>query len=128
MRNIIVIAALLAASTARAADLPTTYTPTPSASPMFNWTGFGIERYGLYGLAFGGTSTHDNLGLGLNDELSANPHGPGIGGGFWYFYQPSANGLVFGVRAQIAYANLQGGATSNIGLPLNVNNATNYLG
>jgi outer membrane immunogenic protein len=119
-----------ALTAASAADLPIKADRyQPPILSAYNWTGLGLEGFGLYGVNFGGASTHDDLGLGLNDDLSAHPHGPGVGGGFWYFYQPSPGGIVFGIRAEIAYANLQSGASSNLGIvPLSVSNATNFLG
>lgn len=109
------------------ADLPVKGLPYQGVPAVMSWAGLGIEGFGLYGVNFGGASTHDDLGAGLVDELSGHPSGPGIGGGFWYFFQPSPNGIVFGLRAEIAYANMQAGASSNIS-GLSISNATNYLG
>jgi len=129
MRRITIAATALAALSvqAAAADL-SVKAPLYAPPSAFIWSGFGIEGFALYGVNFGGTNTHDDLGIGLTTDLTALPHGPGIGGGFWYFYQPSPGGIVFGLRAEIAWANLQSGGGSNIGLPVFVSNATNYLG
>jgi opacity protein-like surface antigen len=129
------VSILVAATPVFAADLPVK-APVPAyPATVMNWTGFGVEGFGLYGVNFGGASTQDAgpaVGTGIFDtEIAAHPHGLGLGGGLSYFYQPNTNGLVFGVRAQISYANLQGGASGNIfggAASLNINNATNYLG
>lgn len=128
MRNLTFVGLLLASTAASAADLPRKYDPPMLPAAAFNWTGFGLELYGLYGVNFGTANVHDDVGAGITSNLTGLAHGPGIGGGFWYFYQPAQTSAVFGLRAEISYANLSGGANTNLGLPLSVNNATNFLG
>jgi len=127
---------------AMAADLytkapPQTYT---LAAP---WSGFYISGYGLYGANLTNTDTNTVMTTGAvasNDplNLASAPHGPGLGGSIGYNFQPSQNGVVFGVRGDIAYANMQGGgaATNTLSaagrsanaFDLRASNATNYLG
>jgi len=130
MKHLTLACALLCSSAAVAADLGTVKAPpVPAYAAVYNWTGFAIEGFGLYGVNFGGANVHDDLGIGLATDLASQPHGPGVGGGFRYFYQPTPGGFAFGVRAQIAYANMQASAASNdLGVALQVKNATNYFG
>lgn len=98
--------------------------PLPSPAP-FSWAGLYLEGYGLYGANI--TNTTVTLGPATADIASA-PHGPGLGGAFGYNWQ---NGqFVFGLRGDLAYANLQGGGQASVaGLGgLSVGSATNYLG
>jgi len=121
MRKLLLTLALVAgAAPAMAADLavkkaPVDYLPT-------GWSGLYVSGYGLYAANLTNTAVTDQTTVA---DIASAPHGPGLGGSIGYNWQP-AGGVVFGVRADVAYANLQGsGAVGNI---LSVSNATNYLG
>jgi len=129
------------ASAVLAADVgyPTKAAPYMSAPAAANWSGLYLSGYGLYGANLTNTSVGAPIGSSSTvnplADLASAPHGPGVGGSFGYNYQFAPNGLVLGVRADIAYANMQGGgnATPNINgvatvNALSVSNATNYLG
>lgn len=122
-KALIIMAGLAAAATIFAtalfaADMPQKAPPAPVA--VWSWSGFYASGYGLYGANITDT-TVATLG-----DVGSVPHGPGIGGGLGYNFQP-ASGLVFGVRADIAYLNMTG--NGNIGAAaLSVSNATNYIG
>lgn len=107
-----------------AADLPAKAYATPTAAPAsIGWTGLYLQGYGLYGANLSHADlTVEDTSFG---DLASNPHGPGIGGAVGYNWQLS-NGIVFGPRLELAYANLQGGGT--LAQSLKFSNATNYLG
>ena len=89
-----------------------------------SWQGLYLSAYGLYGANLTNTTVTD--GTGVSADLASAPHGPGIGGSVGYYFQPTPNGVVFGPRLDLAYANMQGGGS--LANALSVSNATNYLG
>lgn len=118
----LVMIALTAAFPARAADLQL---KAPPSGPygVASWAGLYLSAYGLYGANL--TNTTITVDTSTADLASA-PHGPGVGGSVGYYFQPTPNGVVFGPRVDLAYANMQGGG--NLAGALSVSNATNYLG
>lgn len=117
------VAALALGSAAVAADLPVK-APVYQPLPMVSWAGLYIDIYGLYAA---NTTDADVAMNSVNiANVATSPHGPGIGGALGYNFQPTPGGVVFGARADIAYANIQGGGS--ITDALSVSNATNWLG
>jgi opacity protein-like surface antigen len=106
-----------------AADLQLKAAPL-SGYGIASWQGLYLSAYGLYGANLTNTTVTDSGGISA--DLASAPHGPGIGGSVGYYFQPTPNGVVFGPRVDLAYANMQGGG--NLANALSVSNATNYLG
>jgi opacity protein-like surface antigen len=127
-------AAACASSIGQAADLSykaNVASAAAAAQMPANWSGLYLSGYGLYGANLTNTNIVDNMGLGISTDLASAPHGPGLGGAIGYNYQFVPNGIVIGVRGDIAYANMQGGGNASApltGATLSVTNATNYLG
>src|SRR5882672_6539905 len=124
--------AVLAGATANwgpatAADLLVKKAVPATASYLpASWAGLYVSGYGLYGANLTNTAVTDMTTVA---DIASAPHGPGVGGAIGYNFQPVPNGVVFGVRADVAYANLHGsGAVSTVPSMLSVSNATNYLG
>jgi outer membrane immunogenic protein len=120
VKRFLVLLSLLV-TPAMAADLPVKAAPAPAYLPV-SWSGLYVSGYGLYGANI--TNTTVNVGTVAADLASA-PHGPGLGGSIGYNWEPTSS-IVFGVRFDAAYANLQGGGT--VAQQLSVSNATNWLG
>src|SRR5229473_312131 len=89
-----------------------------------SWQGLYLSAYRLYGANLTKTTVTDSAGISA--DLASAPHGPGIGGSVGYYFQPTPNGIVFGPRVDLAYANMQGGGS--FANALSVSSATNYLG
>src|SRR5882672_12138523 len=124
LRLLAALAVLAGAAPVIAADLLVKKAAPATASYLpASWAGLYVSGYGLYGANLTNTAVTDMTTVA---DIASAPHGPGVGGAIGYNFQPVPNGIMFGVRADVAYANLHGsGAVSNV---LSVSNATNYLG
>jgi len=100
LRGMVILAAglgmLLAAASARAADIARPLAPAPQVlpAPVFSWTGFYIGGHAGYGWAAG-------------DGLAPDPSGALAGGQVGYNYQFS-NNIVAGLEADLSAGDLSG--------------------
>jgi outer membrane immunogenic protein len=107
-KSLILISSLLtvASASAFAADLPTRKAPPPmySPTPVYNWSGFYIGGNAGIGWSNGGNVTVADPKLGPQ-SISVSSHSGFIGGGkIGYNFQ--AGEFVYGVEADIQYANI----------------------
>jgi len=127
MKNLSLLAALLGATAAGAADLsdryPTKAPPFQTALPATSWQGLYLDGYFQYGANVTGVTTTTTTNPIV--DLASAPRGPGGGGSVGYNFDTGS--FVFGTRVDIGYLNVSGSGTS-IADSLSVSNATNYLG
>lgn len=118
---LVAFAALGMASAANAADLARRAPAEASYQPA-SWAGLYGDIYGLYGANL--TNSSGTVG-GTPLDFAASPNGPGIGGAIGYNFE-ATNGIVWGPRLDLAYANFHG--SGSVAQVLSFSNATNYLG
>jgi outer membrane immunogenic protein len=129
--KLICAAALVAASVASAfaADLPTSK-PAPMFTPVpvYNWTGFYVGVNAGVGWANGGNVTVNDPVLGAQ-SIGVSGHSGFIGGG-QLGYNIQAGAMVYGLEADIQYANI--GSSVNWGpygkLGLSTGSSGEYFG
>ena len=108
----------IAASAAQAADLPSRYAPAPmiAAVPVFTWTGFYVGVNAGYGWQ---GSTDSSIFVPAGTFVTApgasgvvtfgDNEGDGFVGGGQIGYNYQVNQFVFGLEADLQYADLGGG-------------------